>query len=81
MPQPQRKRKRYDNYSIPMQVSSKPRRNYQYNKTSEMKWFDRTVATTVMASTGTVLASSINLINEGNGVSEMAGRKVVINKV
>lgn len=82
MPKPERKRKRYDtSSSIPMQIASKSRRSYLLTKAPESKWFEATVSGTTMASAGTVLSSSINLIDEGNGVNQMAGRKVVVTKL
>jgi len=61
---------RYKRRYVPRGVSS-----------TESKFFDTTLASTSMDSTGTVLSTSLNLVNEGNGTNEMAGRKIVVTKV
>lgn len=82
MGQPQKKRKYNKEYAAaqPMAID-RPLRKPRYRSSLEKKWFDTTIAATTMDSAGTILSSSINLIDEGNGVSEMAGRKVIITRI
>lgn len=85
MAQPYKKRKR-DGSSKPMPMlidRARPRRRYVPRgiSSAESKFFDTTLAATAMDSTGTILASSLNLVPEGNGANEMAGRKIVITKI
>ena len=83
MSEPSRKRKRisYASSPRPMQID-RPLRRPRYKSSSvEKKWFDTALAATTLDGTGVVLSPSINLVNEGNGVNEMAGRKIVITRI
>jgi hypothetical protein len=48
---------------------------------NELKFFDSVASSTALAATGTVNSTSINLIDQGNGESQMIGRKVVIKSI
>lgn len=82
MAQPYKKRKygASSPSSSPMAID-RPSRKLRYRTTSEKKWFDTLVSATSMPSSGALLSTSINLVSEGNGVDQMAGRKIVITRL
>ena len=49
--------------------------------TEEIKFFDTAKSTTTAASSGTVLSSSLVLIEQGNGESNRIGRKCVVSSL
>ncbi len=51
------------------------------NKGKEKKFFDVSVGPAVIASTGTMLLTSMNLIAAGSGESERIGRKMHVHKI
>lgn len=82
MAQPYKKRKYGEKYAVQPMAIDRPRFKPRYNRsTIEKKWFDTAISSTTMDSAGTLLSSSLNLVNEGNDVNEMAGRKLVITRV
>lgn len=48
---------------------------------AEHKFLDTTVAATTAAAAGTILSSSLNVIAQGNGESDRAGRRVTVKSV
>jgi hypothetical protein len=50
-------------------------------KSPELKFMDSTATSTALAATGTVNSTSINLVDQGNGESQMIGRKIVIKSI
>ncbi len=54
---------------------------YAGSTAPELKFKDTTIALTTIANTGTILSPSINLVKQGNGESEMVGRKFVIKSI
>lgn len=81
MAQPYKKRKYGDSKpsSRIMQIDRPIKKVYR--RTEESKWFESTAGPTALDSAGTLLSSSINLVDEGNGVDQMAGRKIVITRI
>ena len=47
----------------------------------EKKFFDVAKTATTVANTGTILSSSIHLVDAGTGINQMLGRKIVITSI